>query len=140
VVEDRPRLEFVSVRLSGDQIPIKQSGYTLPETYVVLFGMSRRLTPFEQTELFDSPASGFNQGDDYLWLERRTTLNEVRDHLDELQEVIAAAEMRAKALEEAAEAVDQAHLDDLRAEMQRRQELLGEINRLLAPRRQRGTE
>jgi hypothetical protein len=125
-------LEIVSLKFDGYGYITTDDDGMLPEKYPVLLGLSRRLTIYERADLIDDPSTGLLGTSDLMWLGiRDTTVDKVRVALPSLQQRLAEAETRSGVLQEALEVTSEVLAVAQRAELERRQTVLQEINQSL---------
>lgn len=123
-------LNVVSVTLAKDAIPTVDGG--LPAKYSVMLGLSRPISVYELAEL-DRTWPGLGNANDRHWLVvPTTTIDEVQSRLPDLQAQLSGVVERAAVVKSAAESLEAGE----RAEWERRQGVMSEINKSLAPYRE----
>jgi hypothetical protein len=126
-----PRLYIVSIMEAADSVEVDESG-TLPASYSLLLGLSRRLTGYEIAELLDSTVMSFFNSGDLMWLGiSDTTVDELAERRSEIQKVLDDVVSRASVLQQAIETTDKAHADAQMVEYDRRRALMSKINKSL---------
>jgi len=115
--------------MENDAIALDDKG-DLPERYSLSLGLSRRMTVYELAETVTDSFMEFVDTGDPMWLGiTNTTLDELDQRQQALQERLTAIEIGAAVMEQAAETVDHAHAEAVRIEYHRRGEILERLNR-----------
>ena len=118
-------LNVVSVTLTKDCLPTGYEG--LPLKYSVMLGLSRPISDFELAEL-DQIWPGLRDAHARHWLVvPQTTIDNIQARLPEIQTQLGGVEERAAVIESVAETLAAGD----RAEWERRQGVMTEINRSL---------
>jgi len=118
-------LNVVSVTFTKDCLPTGDQG--LPLRYSVMLGLSRPISDFELAEL-DQIWPGLRDAHARHWLVvPQTTIDNIQARLPEIQTQLGGVEERAAVIESVAETLAAGD----RAEWERRQGVMTEINRSL---------